>query len=345
MYYSKLKILHYKDKLDTLVKEPTAPLHVRIKPTNACNHNCVYCSYQNSYGQLGKDMDKKDSIPFEKMSEIIQNCYDIGVKAVTFSGGGEPLVYKNIKETLKLAKRRDLKIGILTNGSLLFGDIADTVSRCATWVRISMDGWDNVSYKHYRNCGEKDFDRLIKNIGEFMCLETNCVLGVNIIVDDYNARHVFDLVKLVYSLGVRSIKISPCIISNESKVNNAYHLKIASIVNGELAKIFAAGINVYNSYHLQLEGFKKEYTWCPYIQILPIIGADLNVYCCHDKAYNKDTGILGSIKDKSFTEMWFDGKEKFYKINPSLHCNHHCITDNTNKMILEYLAVEHREFV
>ena len=52
MYYSSLKVLHYKDKLDSLESDKpiTAPIHIRIKPTNICNHKCYYCSYQNSYG-------------------------------------------------------------------------------------------------------------------------------------------------------------------------------------------------------------------------------------------------------------------------------------------------------
>ncbi|GAG10409.1 unnamed protein product, partial [marine sediment metagenome] len=70
-----------------------------------------------------------------------------------------------------------------------------------------------------------------------------------------------------------------------------------------------------------------------------------NVYACHDKAYNKDSGMLGSIKDKRFKDFWFDGYEKFLKINPSKDCNHHCITDQTNKMLLEYLCIQHEEFV
>jgi MoaA/NifB/PqqE/SkfB family radical SAM enzyme len=340
MYYSKLKILHYKDKLDSLGKQITAPIHIRIKPTNFCNHNCKYCSYQNSYGQLGKDMNKADSIPFEKLSEIMIDCAEMGVKAVTFSGGGEPLIYPHLD---KIIEQAEVKIAVLTNGIFLKGRIVEVLADKASWVRISVDGWDNASYSQYRKCREDEFDILFENIKNFN--KKTCVLGVNVIVDKDNASHLYELIKNIYDLGVQSIKISPCIISNDSKVNNEYHSKIKHLVSDELSGIAAEGIDVYNSYHLQLEGFKKEYTWCPYIQILPIIGADLNVYSCHDKAYNKDMGILGNIRDKSFKDFWFDGKEKFYKINPSLHCNHHCITDKTNKMILEYLAVEHGAFV
>ena len=81
------------------------------------------------------------------------------------------------------------------------------------------------------------------------------------------------------------------------------------------------------------------------MQILPVIGADLNIYPCQDKAYNLENGLLGSIKDISFKEFWFNDKNKFFKINPSCHCNNHCVADSKNKIILDYLDVEHLGFV
>jgi len=179
---------------------------------------------------------------------------------------------------------------------------------------------------------------LIKNVQEFK--KDKCRLGVNIIVDSGNIGHIAEMVKLWSWLGA-NIKLSPAIVSNDSKVNNIYHGKLMPIFKSQIAKVET---ELYNSYHTQLEGFEKEYEWCPYVQILPIIGADCKVYVCHDKAYNND-GVLGDISEQSFKEFWFNGKDKFFKVNPSVHCRHHCVTDKTNKMVLEYLRVEHKEFV
>jgi len=51
--------------------------------------------------QLGEDMDQKDQIPEDKMMEIVEDLVNMGVKAVTFSGGGEPFLYKPL---LKVSK-------------------------------------------------------------------------------------------------------------------------------------------------------------------------------------------------------------------------------------------------
>ena len=74
--YTRTKIFHFTDKLDSL---PAAsgriapPVHIRIKPTNKCNHNCRYCAYRADNLQLGKDMSRQDEIPRWKMNEIIDD--------------------------------------------------------------------------------------------------------------------------------------------------------------------------------------------------------------------------------------------------------------------------------
>jgi MoaA/NifB/PqqE/SkfB family radical SAM enzyme len=285
-----------------------------------------------------------DQIPLEKLFEIIDDCGEMGVKAITFSGGGEPLLYKGLMSVLERCADKGISTAILTNGVLLKQALLMVAMDHCSWIRISMDGWDRDSYAAYRKCQPEDFHQLMNNIECAMRMKSKCVLGVNIIVDDKNCTHLYDMVKMVHKLGVRSIKVSPCIVSNDIAINHTLHYKIEPFVNEQIDKIKADGIEIYNSYHAQLEGFKKSYCWCPYIQILPIIGADLNVYSCHDKAYNKTNGIIGSIRDQSFKKFWYDGKDKFYKIDPRRDCNHHCVTDQTNKMLFEYLSIDHEEF-
>jgi MoaA/NifB/PqqE/SkfB family radical SAM enzyme len=189
----------------------------------------------------------------------------------------------------------------------------------------------------------------MNNIGNFKKLKGNCVLGVSIIVDKENAYHLYDMVTSLREAGADSIKISPCIISNKGYENNEYHNPIFPIAKEQInmAKANYPNLEIFDSYHNQLESFEKNYTWCPYLQILPVIGADLNIYPCQDKAYNLEEGLIGSIKGRRFKDFWFDGKSKFLKVNPSAVCNHHCVADSKNRLLLEYLDAdkEHLEFV
>ncbi|MFC1570451.1 radical SAM/SPASM domain-containing protein [Candidatus Omnitrophota bacterium] len=352
--YSRMKIFHYKDKVDSLPPwkdEILPPVHVRIKPTNVCNHSCWYCAYRLDGLQLGKDMVIKDFIPREKMEEIVDDIIDMGVKAVTFSGGGDPFCYPYLAETAKRLAESNVQFAALTNGSMLQGEAADVFAHHARWLRISVDGWDDASYMAYREVPDGEYTKIMKNIENFRKIGGDCFLGVCIIADEKNATHIYDMVKQYKKVGVNSIKIAPCIVSNSGKENNEYHEAIFDVVKKEIARaqedLAAEGFEISDSYHTQLDSFKKDYKWCPYLQILPVIAADLNVYSCHDKAYNLEEGLLGAIKDESFKKFWFSDKNTFFKIDPSKHCNHHCVVDIQNRTLLDYLNIEekHMDFV
>ncbi|WP_455757109.1 radical SAM protein [Sulfurimonas sp.] len=352
--YSKYKIFNYKEKILSLPssnKEIMPPIHIRIKPTNICLHNCWYCSYRLDEIQLGKDMIEKDYIPKDKMMEIIDDCIDMGVKAITFSGGGDPFYYKYLLESVEKLSSSPIQFAALTNGVNLKGKIAELFAHNAQWIRISMDGWDAQSYSEYRGVKESEFDKVISNMKNFKKLNGKCALGVSFIIDNKNYTHIYEFVKMIKNTGADSIKIAPCVVSNSGKDSNIYHQPFFDIANKEVKRAKKdfedESFEVFDSYHLLEDKFEKDYDWCPYLQVLSIIGADMNVYSCQDKAYNLDEGLVGSIKDIGFKDFWMNGKNKFYNINPSKVCNHHCISNESNKTLIEYINIdkEHIGFV
>ncbi|MBI5124466.1 MAG: radical SAM protein [Candidatus Omnitrophica bacterium] len=354
LLYTKMKIFHFREKLDSLPRAYDTimpPIHIRIKPTNVCNHNCWYCAYRQDNLQLGKDMSRRDYIPEGKMMEIIDDLEDMDVKAVTFSGGGDPFCYPYLLKAVKRLSRTAIKLACLTNGAQLTGELAELFARHGTWLRISMDGWDDDSYAFYRRVPKGEFTKVMNNMKNFKSLGGKCFLGVNIVVDKDNAAHLYEFIKKLKDIEVDSVKVSPCIVSNSGVANNQYHKELFDIVKSVLERAiddFAdEGFEINDSYHQLDEKFEKEYTWCPYLQILPVIGADLNIYPCQDKAYNLDEALIGSIRHIRFKDFWFLNKDKFFKINPSHHCNHHCVANGKNKLILEYLNSDrgHLEFV
>lgn len=355
LLYTKMKIFHFKDKIDSLsrtVDKILPPIQIRIKPTNVCAHKCWYCAYRAEGLQLGKDMKQTDHIPKHKMMEIIDDIVEIGVKSVTFSGGGDPFHYPFLLEAIKKLSQTSIKFASLTNGSKLEGEFANIFAHCATWLRISIDGWDDESYAQYRGVKIGEFTKVMNNIEKFKKIGGKCYLGISLIVDKTNASHIYEFVAKLKNIGVNSVKISPCFISDSAAENKVYHHPIFNLVKEQIQKAIDSFsdncFEIFDSYHFITEDkFEKNYNWCPYIQILPIIGADLNIYPCQDKAYNLKEGLIGSIKYQRFKDFWFTDKNVFFKINPSTHCNHHCVANVRNKLILDYLNAdkEHLEFV
>ena len=346
--YSNLKFLRFKEQLDALENGHMAsPVHVRIKPINACNHDCWYCAYHVDDLQLGKLMEMKDVIPRDKMMEIIDDLGDMGVKAVTFSGGGEPTIYPHLEESINRLGEKGIKVASLTNGSGLKGAVAEAFARYGTWVRISIDGWDSESYAKFRNVKLGEFDRVIQNMRDFASLKSGCVLGISYIVDQKNYKHVFDFVSLMKDVGVNHVKIMGVIVSNDGLESNQYHDGIREEVRKQIdrAKLLEDDtLKIVDHYHEMAERFDKEYTTCPSQQFLIVIGAHSKVYSCQDKAYTNE-GLLGSIENKRFKEFWFseENYNRIKSINPSVDCIHHCVEHQKNLLLHEYLVTDENQ--
>jgi sulfatase maturation enzyme AslB (radical SAM superfamily) len=262
------------------------------------------------------------------------------VKAVTFSGAGEPTIYKNFAKALLILSRTDIKFAMLTNGSFFSGNVAKMFAKYGSWVRVSIDGWDRESYKKFRSAD--DFDKVINNILSFK--SDKCLLGLNIVVTKENVNHIHKIIEQVKGSQVKEVKISPCVVGDNIEDNIKYHADTKHIIEAQVEKIRSMRMRVAYTYHNQFDEFLKDYTFCPNLQIRPVIGADLNIYSCHDKAYEKE-GLIGSFKECSFKKAWQEADK--FKINPSRDCQHHCIAHNKNKLVHSFLGIykEHIDFV
>ncbi len=349
--YSNLKIFHHQDTLNKVEKgERCNPLYIRIKPTNGCNHNCYYCHYKNSYLTLD-EYKSSDYIPYHKMMEIVDDMEKMQVKAVTFSGGGEPLTYPYIEEAMEKILNVGIDLSIITNGSLLTGRKAQILAK-AKWVRISIDSIVAENYAKIRGIAESAMEILLNNIEEFAKIkDDNCELGVNFVIGKENYKEVRDVAVIMKKLGVNHVKFAP-LFSNETE---EYHKDIKEEViailnqlsmelNSDKFKI----IDLYTEDFEKNEIFKRTYSRCPIKEFVCIIGANSKVYYCHDKAYLKD-GCVCDLNHQSLLEGWNSEvvTKKFRQFDAKKMCKQHCTYDSRNILINSYLDMDmnHINFV
>lgn len=350
--YSNLKFLRYAGQIEALnERRVVAPVHIRIKPMNHCNHDCWYCAYRVSNLHLGEGMDYEDKIPEDKMFEIVDDVVEMGVKAVTFSGGGEPLLYKPLPEVVKRLAIGGVRVATLTNGSNLKGKVADVFAEYGTWVRVSTDAWGDASYAKSRGIHTGEYSKLLQNMREFTSRGSKCVLGVSFIINEANCTHLYDACEQLKDAGVNHVKFSGVVVSNSGLENNIYHARIRDIVTEQIERAETLADDcfaVIDHYHDLDSRFQKNYTTCPYLMFLTVIGADCKVYTCQDKAFT-ETGTLGSIKDQRFKDFWFSEKNRrrVFGLDPSKDCTHHCVSHAKNMAILDLLSIDpdHGPFV
>ncbi|NTV13190.1 MAG: radical SAM protein [Desulfobulbaceae bacterium] len=333
-----------------------APIHIRLKPTNRCNHRCSYCCYRNRELYLSELLQEEDQIPQEKMRELVADFAALGVKAVTFSGGGEPLSYPHIYETMQGLRAAQIKIATLTNGSLLVGRIAEFLATNAVWCRISMDAADAETYAALRGVKITEFTKVCDNLRNFAALPgRTCVLGVNFIVTQENCRSIYNFLAMAQELGVDNVKISGAVVSTQPKENGAYHAGIFPIakpqIDRAIAELTTASFAIIDKlYRPETENsiYDKDFHWCPMINFMAVVAADQQVYFCHDKAYTKN-GRIGSLLGSNFRTLWFSPETaaRIKNLDPSQECRHHCADILKNQMLLDYFESdpEHLEFV
>ncbi len=340
--YGSKKILWHHDKMDAFRDNKiTSPIYVRVKPTNRCNHHCYYCAYDSENPNIQK-FGRKDEIPYSKLMKIIDDFRDMGVKAVTYSGGGEPLVYPNIEDILERTLRYKIDLSMITNGQKLNGRRAELL-KSAKWIRVSLDSCNSKIFAETRRVPESFFYQLTNNLEEFTKSKpASCVLGINFVVQEKNFLEVYNSIKLFRNLGVENIKISPRHIPEGSEKDHE-PLKEKVIEQINKAKEEIKGIEINDDYENGIKlsiANERRYSRCYIMQTIPAIGADQNVYFCHDKAWiGKENGVLGSIKKQSFKQLWFSREtaEKFVNFNPIQECKHHCTNDTKNLEIIDYL--------
>jgi Fe-S oxidoreductases len=107
------KLLHHQEAMENLRNGKGFPISCWIAPTDVCNAKCSFCSVGERPG---------DVLPMRIINGFLDQLCPLGLKSVTLSGGGNPLLYK-CKETgtdfnglCDSIHARGLEMALITNG-------------------------------------------------------------------------------------------------------------------------------------------------------------------------------------------------------------------------------------
>ncbi|CAB4130795.1 Radical_SAM domain containing protein [uncultured Caudovirales phage] len=107
------------------------PYHIQFIPTNRCNAKCEWCSCSK--------VDRAIEMSYEESLDMLQYFHELGTKAITITGGGEPSIHPNIKNIIETCASLGIKVGVVTNGLKWNRDPdIDYLNRAVTWMRLSI---------------------------------------------------------------------------------------------------------------------------------------------------------------------------------------------------------------
>ncbi|MEM4756261.1 MAG: radical SAM protein, partial [Candidatus Woesearchaeota archaeon] len=155
---------------------------------------CIFC-----YDSSGAH-DRTEELKTEEVKRILDECEAMDVVEVQF-GGGEPFLREDFLDLVAHAKRRNLRIFILTNGTLITEEkarsLAAVMDRRFDNIQVSLDGVR--SEVHDRQRGVKgNFEKVMAGIRNLQQRGFSPV--VNTVLTKLNYEHIPEMIALISAL-------------------------------------------------------------------------------------------------------------------------------------------------
>lgn len=359
--YAPDKAILHMDRLIALRRgDQPPPVHIHFIISDLCNQDCGFCAYRiegytEKFAIIEADGTRNHNpnrmISYEKAAEIIRDCGALGVKAIQFTGGGEPTVHPKCADLMVLAQQLKMDTALVTNGVRLDKVMGPVLT--STWIRISLDAAKEATYCGVRRVPPDHFRRVLRNTRDLVRARDDAgaplTIGIGFVVTRDNYAEVYDACALARDLGVDNIRISAMFQQDDAVYFRDFHEEAAALSKAaeSLSTERFQVINRFGERLSDLELGHPDYRDCSYQHFVTYIGADLNVYRCCVLSYT-DRGTVGSLKEQTFAELWDSSiKREMYGDFDARGCPRCQFNDKNHAInrLLENLPLEHGNFV
>jgi len=93
--------------------EKVYPINIEVSPSHTCNAKCPWCFYAGTHVKKNIGMMNTDILV-----KMINDLAQLGLKALTWTGGGEPTLHPHFPDLVRLVADHNIKQGLFTNALL-----------------------------------------------------------------------------------------------------------------------------------------------------------------------------------------------------------------------------------
>ena len=140
-----------------------------IELTSKCNERCIHCYIPHEC--------KNADIEYDLMIKALNQCREMGVMNIVFSGG-EPMLHPNFCDFLRYAKDLDFNVTILSNLTLLNDEILSALkyrhSSCVNVSLYSMDGRVHDAITTVEGSFFRTKNNILRLIDNNIAVQINC---------------------------------------------------------------------------------------------------------------------------------------------------------------------------
>jgi len=179
------------------------PYHVEIHPADRCNIDCFFCSTAAIRGT--------DELSPQRFNDLLAELRELGTRAIRFSGGGEPLFHRKIKEIVRRIIETGIPIeNITTNAVLLDEELAGLLTQCCDQVTVSLNTADPESYAAMMQTSSRNYERVLTNVRRLVAVRRQRkarrpLVNIQFLVWRENYRTIPRMYDLARDLGADTI--------------------------------------------------------------------------------------------------------------------------------------------
>ena len=313
-------------------------------------HNCSYrldgYSSNQLFSILNQDGTKNNNpnrmLPYEKVLEILDDCKALGVRAIQFTGGGEPTVHPQHREVFQRVVELGFDWAMVTNGAILRPGVPELLTR-AKWIRVSLDAGTDESYSSIRRISPGSYWRTLENVRKIRqardAAESELVIGTGYVVTKENWREVYEGVRNAKQAGADNMRISGMFQNDDFEYFRGFYDEAAQEVERAVRELEDDSFKVFNRFTARVEDLRQQnpdYEFCGHQHFTTYIGGDQNLYRCCVLAYN-EKGKIGSLKDQRFIDLWRSAAKQADFAGFDARACERCMFNDKNRAILHQI--------
>ena len=318
------KLFYHGEKVSELLETgDTTPVTWELDPTNLCNHDCIGCYAKGAGGRANNE-----SIGLKEGKNYIDQICELNTKAISFTGGGDPMINKDTPEFIRYSKSKGLDVGMVTNGTIFSDESIDTVIKNNSWIRVSLDAGSDKVYSIIRRVpspGPAGLDKAIKNLAKLSArkkeLNSDCTIGAGFLTSELTNPDMIAATKMCRDAGIDYISFRP--FHGDYTIPD--DIKKCREMETDSFKVHFSEFKYDSKY-------TKQYTVCRGQSFSGVINVHKVFVCCHLRGVTKYE--LGDLRENSLSEIWHSEKRKHIVNNIDFRdCIALCKLDCVNRQL------------
>ncbi len=315
----------------------SGPFLVQLDVTNRCNNDCLAC-WCRSPLLSEKIMDpetQKQTLSFERVSQLLEELHQMGTQEIYIAGGGEPFMHPQFMEILRIIKNYGMIVYINTNFTLVDKKKAEQIVDLGVdHLTISLWAGTPETYsKCHPNKTEETFHQIVDVVKYLVSIkEERPFIKLYNVISKVNYHEIEQMVDIACETGVESVEFTmvdtipgytdTLLLSKDERIEL---IEISNFVQEKVEKInkeknknlilfrFDEFIRRISTEEDTLEGHYDKnivdsipcYVGWFFVRILP----DGNVNSC----LKSHRIPIGNIYNQSFKEIWASEKQAEFR--------------------------------